>query len=435
LLGTRIVFCTFHQAYTYEDFVEGLRPKLTGSNVEYEIKPGVFKTIAERALEAWRMQGSSIVDPALRATSADVLLAAAVESQELDADEDSQAVSDEWKWKTQPESVASANNMSVPKSVRGTGGGPGGVYDFVVDSTGEAFALKQLEQNQHLFVGAKALLDALEHPSVLEFKRTVEENGRERIRVRAGNARAASASNRPGVKTSAPPAANQFVLIIDEINRANIARVFGELITLLEPDKRLGSDNELTVTLPVSGERFGVPPNLHVIGTMNTADRSIALLDLALRRRFEFIEMAPDAVELKKNLEQLPECDLVLDVFNRLNERLTRMLDEDHRIGHAYFMGIESLDDLRKKFATKVIPLLQEYFYGRSGDVAKALGYPLNSDSEPSGKHDGYIMKLASRVVSDDELPRFIVREEFKAGFCGPVENLPSYFQNMISRP
>ena len=163
----------------------------------------------------------------------------------------------------------------------------------------------------------------------------------------------------------------RYALFIDEINRANIAKVFGELITLIEPDKRARYDKSgmlvagMEVQLPGTGvqdgadERFGVPENLDIIGTMNTADRSIALLDIALRRRFEFREIAPEYGILDRRVEGVDLGRLL----RAINDRLEFLADRDRMIGHAYFVGVKSLDDLRRAFLGQVIPLLQEYFF------------------------------------------------------------------------
>ena len=177
-----------------------------------------------------------------------------------------------------------------------------------------------------------------------------------------------------------------YVLIIDEINRGNISKIFGELITLLEPTKRLGESEELKIKLPYSGEEFGVPKNLYILGTMNTADRSIALLDIALRRRFNFIEMPPkynllNSINIEtigiesKNTENTEIIDLK-KLLEAINTRIEFLLDKDHLIGHSYFINIKTFKELKEIFRNSVIPLLQEYFY----DDFEKIRFVLNSE-------------------------------------------------------
>lgn len=151
-----------------------------------------------------------------------------------------------------------------------------------------------------------------------------------------------------------------YVLIIDEINRGNISKIFGELITIIEPSKRIGAKDAIAVELPYSKNKFGVPSNLYIIGTMNSADRSIALMDVALRRRFDFIEMMPDYSLLK----DIKIYDIeIAKMIKAINERIECLYDRDHMIGHAYFLDIKSMKELSDVFRNRIIPLLCEYFY------------------------------------------------------------------------
>lgn len=211
---------------------------------------------------------------------------------------------------------------------------------------------------------------------------------------------------------------NKYVLIIDEINRGNVANIFGELITLIEEDKRLGCDEEITVKLPYSStikekenekknEEFGVPSNLYIIGTMNTADRSVEALDTALRRRFSFEEMMPkyDLKELEKEV-----CDHKLsDILRTINSRIELLKDRDHLIGHSYLMKVNDENDLKSVFFDKIIPLLQEYFYGDYEKILMVLG-------------DGFVKEEAPEVAfagnnsfnQQDTIYRIRGKEEIK---------------------
>ena len=168
-----------------------------------------------------------------------------------------------------------------------------------------------------------------------------------------------------------------YVLIIDEINRGNTSRIFGELITLIESTKRAGQDEAMDVILPYSQERFTVPDNLYIIGTMNTADRSLALIDTALRRRFDFIEMMPEP-ELLADI-QIDKID-IKEMLTTINDRIEALYDREHTIGHAFFMKLNdesTLQDLAYIFKNNILPLLEEYFFEDWDKIIKVLG---NSD-------------------------------------------------------
>ena len=168
-----------------------------------------------------------------------------------------------------------------------------------------------------------------------------------------------------------------YVFIIDEINRGNISKIFGELITLIEDTKRKGCLEALSVTLPYSGDTFCVPNNVYIIGTMNTADRSIALMDTALRRRFRFVEDMPDANVLRNLHANFVGTLDVAEMLEVINERITVLYDREHTIGHAYFIPLKddpTIQCLGNIFEKAIIPLLQEYFYEDYEKIRLVLG-------------------------------------------------------------
>ena len=181
----------------------------------------------------------------------------------------------------------------------------------------------------------------------------------------------------------------QFAMVIDEINRGNISKIFGELITLMEADKRERAKYPVTVTLPYSGERFSIPLNIDLIGTMNTADRSLALLDTALRRRFEFIPIMPEPSVLKDVIVTHNDVEIdIVQMLTVLNKRIEALYDRDHTIGHAYLTGIKDFkvedrfNELKAVFKNKIIPLLEEYFFEDWQKIRLVLGDNQKTDAQ-----------------------------------------------------
>ena len=192
---------------------------------------------------------------------------------------------------------------------------------------------------------------------------------------------------------------NQYVLVIDEINRGNIAKIFGELMTLIEADKR----GKQPVELPYSKEDFQVPVNLAIIGTMNTADRSIALLDVALRRRFAFLELLPEAELLDEINVSLAEEDAlnIGTCLRNLNLRIVELRGADYQIGHSYFLPLQGIGDEKERLVYlddiwnyQVVPLLKEYFYGQTDLLRQVLPSFFSEDDDGQAQSAGYLVTL-----------------------------------------
>ena len=195
---------------------------------------------------------------------------------------------------------------------------------------------------------------------------------------------------------------NKYVFVIDEINRGNISKIFGELITLIEPSKRIGQVEGASAKLPYSKKPFGVPDNVYLIGTMNTADRSIATIDTALRRRFQFKEMQPNPEVLEGiNVDGIS----IKDMLTRMNKKISVLFDREHTIGHAYFMPLKkdnSLDALAVIFENNIIPLLQEYFYDDYEKIRLVLG-----DNRKANESEQFVVAKAtdySELFGDTDL-------------------------------
>lgn len=392
----RINFVTFHQSYGYEEFVEGLRPHLNSTNqVAYSVIPGVFlkacdaarsrqrvkpgltgkplqqRTVCKMSLGAsWNEDGVKVFKYALENEC--ILLGYGDEVDFTGCNDESEIRSKllaEAPDTKKPEAHIwpvnfLKNELKIGDIVVVSNGNK--TFRAIAEITGEYEFVEDAPFHQIRPVKWLAVFEPAKPVSEIFHKgfamQTIYKLSAAGLNYEKLEALLSAETKEPLVQPH--------VLIIDEINRANISKVFGELITLLEPDKREGQTNAISVKLPYSGDDFTVPANLHVIGTMNTADRSIALLDTALRRRFDFEELEPSPSILENN--DVPGVDLV-KLLTSLNERIEILFDRDHRIGHAFFIGVSSLEGLEQVFRRKVIPLLQEYFYENWSSVRRAL--------------------------------------------------------------
>lgn len=344
----QIQMATFHQNYNYEDFIEGIRPVLSDDmdkvgKVEYELSRGVFREISDRASEnRWRS-----AETADESSDIDDLLEAFAEwiDERLDSNEQINLNLNDRKEGTKKIIKVIWSGDDTFKSVlAGTGGYGRYITRDVIKKYYRAFCNGEIKSKEDIKPtrNSKKPLHANARYYFALFKKIKEFQDNEW---------------RPGEPVTVQK--QNYVMIIDEINRGNIAKIFGELITLIEESKRIGGHDETTATLPYSNEEFGVPDNLFIIGTMNTADRSVALLDTALRRRFDFIEMMPNPVFVSDDVEGV-NCRQLLA---KMNKRIRFLLDREHQIGHTYLMDIDDLESLEAAFKNRIIPLLQEYFY------------------------------------------------------------------------
>ncbi|EAH9787257.1 AAA family ATPase [Campylobacter coli] len=393
----QIVFTTFHQSYGYEEFVEGIKPSLNSdenSQINYKVKDGIFKELCKKALE------------------------------NRDDIESFNFYINDLKEKTKEDANNPEKYFQLPNtkySIQYRGGKTFRIkfddmsknhkdYPVSIDNIEKLYKTSNIDEIYNSAY-VKAILNYLKSQGLKDYKEKDE-------------------------KINLP-----YIIIIDEINRGNVSKIFGELITLIEPSKRIGESEELKVTLPYSGKKFGVPKNVYIIGTMNTADRSITSLDTALRRRFEFVEMMPDPDLLKnificKDVENPNEdedylgddaktegyAEILQNILISINKRIEFLLDREKTIGHAFFMSeavkfnknnwikpdeyeedwyVLSISKLKSIFQNKIIPLLQEYFYNDYALISAVLND--NGMIEKCEKDDKYLQKIKNLDNVDSE--------------------------------
>ncbi|HEH5177106.1 TPA: AAA family ATPase [Campylobacter coli] len=421
----QIVFTTFHQSYGYEEFVEGIKPMMNNEansqEIQYEIKDGIFKDICNRALENY--ENSNLNTEELREK---IKLREKVEKFLNRLLETNEPIS---KTKGGNFFINSFNNNTIE------------IYSEDVERFDGIFKLS-------LSTFITLLKSNIEFNSAVEmFKKVFDRDYADRTHTYYFNLvnKFKEYEKQAVLKTEdnkiSSNSLNSYIIIIDEINRGNVSKIFGELITLIEPSKRIGESEELKVTLPYSGKKFGVPKNVYILGTMNTADRSITSLDTALRRRFEFVEMMPDPDLLKnvfickdvenpnKDEDYLGDdaktegfAEILQNILISINKRIEFLLDREKTIGHAFFMSeavkfnkdnwckpdeyeedwyVLSISKLKSIFQNKIIPLLQEYFYNDYALIRAVLND--NGMIEKCEKDDKYLQKIKNLDNVDSE--------------------------------
>lgn len=330
----QIAFCTFHQSFTYEDFVEGIKPKVINEkDIIYEVQKGIFKALCDRARTA--TNDTSDFDTVINKLQNDILDNGIITLSTDRGNQFDVNYTGQTTFRIRPHE-STAENPQYPASIEN------------IRMLYEGAPLTDVYNPSYV----KGILEHLySHYNLSPFEEVVD-------------------NDKP------------YVIIIDEINRGNVASIFGELITLIEPDKRTGGTEELSVILPYSKKEFKVPNNVYIIGTMNTADRSVEALDSALRRRFSFKEVMPNYGVIASVLQEKNDWEglKISIILEKINKRITRLIDRDHQIGHSYLLKLKNVptsnftNSLKGIFSKNIIPLLQEYFFNDFNKLGLVLG-------------------------------------------------------------
>ena len=392
----RIEFTTFHQSYGYEEFIEGIKPVFEVSeednnDIKYEVASGIFKRFCDSAgqpivksknIEVGLNKNPTVWKVSLWSTGDNPIRTECMENNHIRIGWDSYGpdITSETDFSTcggknvlnsfiykmkVGDIVMSCYSSTTVDAI--------GVVTGDYEWNGEFDDLKRVRNVNWLVKGINENIVDMNNGSVMTLASVYKMN------ISASDA-LSIVEKYSGFEDKYETEKQNYVFIIDEINRGNISKIFGELITLIEPTKRLGQSEAIKVKLPYSQKLFGVPDNVYIIGTMNTADRSIAAIDTALRRRFAFKEMMPDTEILEGLYVDGVSIPKLLEL---INERVEVLYDREHTIGHAYFTSLindnksEVLFDI---FRNKIFPLLQEYFYEDYEKIRLVLGDNQKSD-------------------------------------------------------
>lgn len=407
----QIAFCTFHQSFTYEDFVEGIKPETTpDKNITYKIEPGIFKKICDLANaskstkkiksegkinwsdndfrqasffkmslgESTKKEDAEIYEfcktndfVSIGFTPTDLTGKTETEIKEICTDEDLQSSAGS-QLSTFIHGIKKDDYILIGSGnsfVRALGKIVGD-YEYHEDYPIE---YKHFRKIEWLFTDELIPIEEIYDKQLRQ--QTIYRIDHEKIKRNFFVKDAVAINTKEEeIKT--------YILVIDEINRGNVSAIFGELITLIETDKRAGSDEELQVVLPYSKTPFSVPDNVYLIGTMNTADRSIEALDSALRRRFNFTEIQPEPKLITEILEEKAVWNSINleEILKTINKRITVLIDREHQIGHSYFLKLKDTIDenfgqeLKSIFSENILPLMQEYFFNDYVKIGMVLG-------------------------------------------------------------
>ena len=375
----QVEFITFHQSFAYEEFIEGIKPNLENEEegeIKYKIENGIFKDICERAILE-QIKNTDVLEK---------------QKEEVGGFEE--------RYKKLLEKIGEQKEDKLELETKTKK-----IFGISINSQKSLNLLTGKELKKQGSLTKENILKEYEGEkkpnfyrpywkSIIEEMRKQEKPSEKNLNYEDKNIKKSllekfynlNNKDKKKIFENLKP----YYLIIDEINRGNISKIFGELITLLEKDKRLGEKNELTAKLPYLKKDFGIPPNLFIIGTMNTSDKSIANLDIALRRRFGFVEMLP-----KYDLKEITENNN--NILKELNKRIKILIDKDHQIGHSFFIGEKEKNyqvDLEFIFRYEIVPLLEEYFYNDYEKIQLVLGNKnlekINTEELGENKKDFY---------------------------------------------